>query len=206
MKEANKLIDKAQSTSATEMRIVPVKAPSIYVFSDAAHGKPASPQAGMIAVFGSLSDAPEGCQVLHGNAIDFYSRLSRRVARSTFAAETYVASDAIDRVLLGRKLAEQLFQQHIPVISFTDCQSLVDCLNSSAPACSEQRVLLEVLAIKEAIQIGECTQVRYVSSATQLADGLTKPNRAEQLVKFLRDNTVELSYNKTAPKKIEVEF
>ena len=55
----------------------------------------------------------------------------------------------------------------------TDCKSLYDLVSRTAPpACSEFRTLLQAKLIKEHLQNG--VQIRWVPSAAQLADALTK--------------------------------
>ena len=55
----------------------------------------------------------------------------------------------------------------------TDCKSLYDLISRTAPpACSEFRTQLQAKLIKEHLQNG--VQIRWVPSAAQLADALTK--------------------------------
>ena len=72
--------------------------------------------------------------------------------------------------------------QHECDLAITDCKSLYDLVTKTAPPqCSEFRVQLVARAIKETIKEG--IQVRWVHSAAQLADALTKSMES----KFLRE-------------------
>ena len=71
-----------------------------------------------------------------------------------------------------QKLVKQLPKEHESIIT-TDCKSLYDLVSRTAPpSCSEFRTLLQAKLIKEHIHNG--IQIRWVPSAAQIADALTK--------------------------------
>jgi hypothetical protein len=65
-----------------------------------------------------------------------------------------------------------------------DCKSLYDLLQkTSVPQCSEYRTLLEALVIRDRLREG--VVVKWVHSAAQMADALTKEMDATILRSFL---------------------
>ena len=70
------------------------------------------------------------------------------------------------------QLAQKLPKHHQAIIT-TDCKSLYDLISRTAPpACGEFRTQLQTKLIKEHISNG--IQIRWVPSAAQMADALTK--------------------------------
>ena len=122
-------------------------------------------------------------------------RKIQRVVTSTLSAETTAMAAALDQLAWFRlfwawlmdpnvqwRRPEEALSKLEPAISaptiqeqrdlaITDCKSLFDLINRTAPPCSEFRVSV-ARAIKEAIEEG--IQVRWVHSGAQLADALTK--------------------------------
>lgn len=77
-------------------------------------------------------------------------------------------------------------------LAVTDCKSLYDLVTRTAPpACSEFRVQLVAKAIKEALAEG--IRLRWVHSAAQLADALTKAMDARFLRETLKLGSYKLS-------------
>ena len=67
-----------------------------------------------------------------------------------------------------------------------DCKSLLDLLQkTAAPSCSEYRTLLEALVVKDRLQEG--IVVKWVHSAAQMADSLTKDMDTTVLRTFLQN-------------------
>ena len=62
----------------------------------------------------------------------------------------------------------------------TDCRSLYDALQRLSASLQEKRVLLDLVSIREACggNLGSSSSVRWVPGQHQLADGLTKPDKA----------------------------
>lgn len=83
--------------------------------------------------------------------------------------------DEEDQVPESHKLSEflkQLPEDQSSIIS-TDCKSLYDLVSRTAPpACTEFRTSLQAKLIKEQLALG--IQIRWVPSAAQIADCLTK--------------------------------
>ena len=128
----------------------------------------------------------------------------QRVVTSTLSAETTALAASLDQLSWIRlfwswlkdpktcwKHPEKGLENADPAIAvptmnhdfaITDCKSLFDLVSKTAtPSCSEFRVQLVARAIKETLK--ENISLRWVHSAAQLADALTKAMEA----KFLRE-------------------
>ena len=103
------------------------------------------------------------------------SRKIRRVVKSTLAAETLAAADAIDNAYyLGQILSQVLFdnKKEIPIELYVDNKSLYDNV-FSVKNVAEKRLRIDIAAIKELVT-DEKLNVNWVETKYQLADGLTK--------------------------------
>ena len=69
------------------------------------------------------------------------------------------------------KLIEALRKDQQAIIT-TDCKSLFDLINRTAPACAEFQTMLPAKLIKEHLQHG--IKIRWVPSGAQIADALSK--------------------------------
>ena len=142
----------------------------IIVYSDASHANLPNgvSSAGGFIIF--LADNK-------GNVCPLYweSRKIRRVVKSTLAAETLAAADAIDNAYyLGEILSEILFRhgKDIPIELYVDNKSLHDNV-FSVKNVAEKRLRIDIAAIKELVT-EEKLNVNWVETKCQLADGLTK--------------------------------
>lgn len=112
------------------------------------------------------------------NVVSWASNKIRRVAHSTFAAETLGCSDAMSSAISCRQLmCELLFNDPrstiIPIIGLVDSRQLYDHINSTKQ-CAEKRIRLDVAEIQEAIQTKEIENIFWVPTQKMLADCLTK--------------------------------
>ena len=120
------------------------------------------------------------------NPLAWSSKKIQRTVNSTLAAETMALPGALDhlswlRLGWGWLVCQQLdwrkpetaLSKLPEAVAIVDCKSLYDLLLKTAtPQCHEFRTLLEALVIKERLSEGVC--VRWVHSAAQLADVMTK--------------------------------
>ena len=103
------------------------------------------------------------------------SRKVKRVVRSTLAAETLAASDAVDNAFyLSKLLSELIFagKKSIPIKVMVDNRSLRDNVYS-VKNVSEKRLRFDIGSIKELVS-QEKIVMQWVPTNNQLADGLTK--------------------------------
>lgn len=170
--EANKCLRKA-CTFESSMYFPELGDSSKYklvVYSDASHaGLPdGSSSAGGFVVF-LVGE--------NGNSSPLYweSKRMRRVVKSTLAAETLAATEAVDMAYyLGNMLSEILYdnERKLPVELYVDNHSLYDNVYS-VKNVSEKRLRIDIAILKEMIQNGEL-KIFWVESKAQLADVLTK--------------------------------
>ena len=138
----------------------------------------------------------------HGSKVSPIVWCSKKIARvvaSTLASETYALSGALDQVswirlhwnwmidplTVWNKPSETL-PQLPPAYAVVDCKSLYDLLQkTTVPQCSEYRTLLEALVIKDRLREG--IVIKWVHSAAQMADALTKEMDTSILKTFLRN-------------------
>ena len=120
-----------------------------------------------------------------------------RVVKSTLSAEAIALGSTIDRLSWIRLFwawlkdpsidwydpTAVLTEQPLATVA-TDCKSVFDLATKTAPpACAEFRTTLECLQIRERLK--EHSRLRWVSSAAQLADCLTKVMDGSALRKAL---------------------
>ena len=100
----------------------------------------------------------------------------KRVARSTFAAETLQCSNAFDHGSALRSLYDEinLSQNRTSLTIKTDCQSLTDHIKKLTSTCSERRLVAELQVLKEAISSGELGAIHHIPTDLMIADGMTK--------------------------------
>jgi hypothetical protein len=112
-------------------------------------------------------------------ALAYKSLKARRVTRSVLAAETLAFSEAYDTAYMYRRILEQLHGLRFPITMLTDSKSLFDVI-TRASYTTEKRIMIDLAAAREAYEREELSDIGLVASENNLADGLTKPNKAAQ--------------------------
>ena len=194
---ANKLLDDAKRFSDTCIRIqsLPIHKVRFLSFSDAAFAtrEKAHSQKGCLIL--ATTDDIEQTRAAPVSPLVWFSN---RVVSSTLASETFALSGALDLLSWTRvhwawlldpavewKTPEITLRRLPPSFAVVDCKSLFDLLQkTSIPQCTEHRTTLEALVIKERLQEG--VLVKWVHSAAQMADSLTKDMDTTVLRSFLR--------------------
>ena len=105
--------------------------------------------------------------------INFKSYKSRRVTRSSMAGEVIAFSDLFDVATTLANELELVFSRKVPVQLFTDSKSLFDFI-SKGSRTSEKRMMLDIAAAREGFKDKTISDVRFVRSSKNIADGLTK--------------------------------
>ena len=149
--------------------------------------------------------------------ISWHSRKLNRMCRSSLSAEAQSAASAIDEVEWTKIFAagmvspyisiadEGVLQMFGPTPALTDAKSLFDSARSVSAGLrlTEKRTAIEVAIVKErlAAMLGE---MKWVNSAQQVADGLTKPGAKDSFSHVLRRGVHSLRFdpNFTAAKKV----
>lgn len=106
------------------------------------------------------------------------SKRTRRIVRSTLAAETLAMVDGIDNAIYLASLYTELMTEKanpisLQIICITDCHSLLDAIMSTKQT-NEKRLRLEISGIKELINNCQIVAVKWIETKSQLADCLTK--------------------------------
>ena len=102
------------------------------------------------------------------------SRKIRRVVKSTLAAETLALIDGAETaVYIGKLIHELSDEANIPIICYTDNKSLVDVLDSTKNV-DDRRLRIDVALLRDMLQRKDISSIRWVSTANQLANSLTK--------------------------------
>eukprot|EP00435_Cladocopium_sp_Y103_P041712 s568_g11.t1 len=197
--QGNRILEEAKKHSSTSIRIqsIPVSDVHFMSFSDAAFAtrEKANSQKGCLIL--ATTKQINEVQSVKVSPITWYSKKIARVVASTLASETYALSGALDLLswtrihwawLINPSLQWQNPEETLaslpPAFAVVDCKSLYDLLQkTSVPQCSEYRTLLEALVIRDRLREGVI--VKWVHSAAQMADALTKDMDATTLRSFL---------------------
>lgn len=105
--------------------------------------------------------------------IHFKSYKSKRIVRSAMAGEVIAFSDLFDvAATLSAELGD-LLGRKIPVQLLTDSKSLFDVI-SKGSRTSEKRTMLDIAAAREGSRDKVISDIGFVRSSQNIADGLTK--------------------------------
>lgn len=105
--------------------------------------------------------------------IAFKSYKAKRICRSAMAAEVIAFSDMFDAAHTLASELQTLTSRITPLQLFTDNKSLFDTI-SRGSRTSEKRLMLDVFAAREGYKTGLISDIGFVRSQFNLADGLTK--------------------------------
>ena len=202
---ANKLLHEAKKHHDVEIIVKPIPLHEFCFmgFSDASFASPSKPDSHsgtiIVGTHQKILDNKQ-CPI---SPLSWGCKKIQRVMTSTLAAETTSLASSLDQMAWMRlfwawlqepgtdwknasealkKLPEAIQVPTLKDIAVTDCKSLFDLTTKTAiPSCAEFRVQLQARAIREALN--EKISLRWVHSAAQLADALTKAMEAS----FLRE-------------------
>ena len=197
--EANKLLHEAKTYKDTKITIksIPLNDLRFVSFSDASFATRANSQSQKGCLIMAASKQIGNWQASEASPLIWYSKKISRVVASTLASEAYALSGSVDLLTWVRihwswichphekwKLPEQCLRQCPEAYAVVDCKSLYDLIQKTTiPSCQEYRTMLEALIIKDRIKEG--IVIKWVHSAAQLADSLTKCMDNTALRQFL---------------------
>lgn len=140
----------------------------IIEFSDSsfANNRELSSQLGHIVFLGDSSNA-----VI---PLSFKSYKARRITRSAMSGEVIAFSDMFDIAIALRQDLERMLNNAVPFHLLTDSKSLFDVI-SKGFRTSEKRMMLDIGAAREAFRDKIISDIGFVRSHLNIADGLTKP-------------------------------
>jgi len=197
--QGNRILADAKKFSDTEIRIksLPPKQVRFISFSDAAFAtrEKAHSQKGCL-ILTTTGDIDQ-LKAAPVSPLIWFSKKINRVVASTLASETYALSGALDLLswtrlhwawilnpFLNWKVPEIALKGLPPALAVVDCKSLFDLLQkTSIPQCTEHRTALEALVIRDRLKEG--VLIKWVHSAAQMADSLTKDMDTTVLRSFL---------------------
>ena len=208
IKKANKLVKKVKSGSESclifrRLQNCTLKQLRVVAYSDASWANmPAmKSQSGQVFCLAGETHANYGTnmfknmETFRGNLIHWRSQRIKRVCRSTFAAETLSAIDAIDQgiylrdMLVGWLNLDKLDEDGRPTIPlqlYSDCNSLCETLEMVEPKATEKRLRLDLTSMKENLDNGTLSAFTWLDTRIQVADVLTKHMDVRSMMKYLR--------------------
>ena len=117
--------------------------------------------------------------------ISFKSYKSRRVTRSVLSAEVIAFADLFDEAYALRSQLEQTLNIAVPMHLMTDSKSLFDIISKGSRTC-EKRIMLDIHSARQAYRAFEISNIGFVRSSNNIADGLTKPKLQKELLNLLQ--------------------
>lgn len=123
--------------------------------------------------------------------IQFKSYKAKRVTRSAMASEVIAFSDMSDYAITLAMELNSLLNKNIPVHLLTDSKCLFDVIAKNSKT-SEKRTMLDIASVREAVREKVISDIGFVRSSRNIADGLTKNMSQKQLFTVLRSGFLEL--------------
>jgi hypothetical protein len=183
----NKIVKHLLESASLTLKYPKMHRSSLHLkaFSDASFGNnvDSSSQLGYI-IF--LCDGKGACAPLV-----FKSYKCRRVTRSVFASELLAFADMIDQAITLRVELSTLLSQDIPLQALTDSKSLFDVMTKRS-ATSERRLMLDIACAQDAWTKQDISDIGFIRSAENIADGLTKQMKQASLLKVLETSQLDV--------------
>ena len=157
----------------------------LVVFCDASHSsksKEISQGGHVIFIADSLGNA---------NILRWQSKKISRICKSTIAAETISLLEAVETAYFLKLLFEDITgRSGMDIICYSDNKSLVQHLKTTNTV-TDFRLRVDISRLREMLDNGEITDVRWVSTDRKLADCLTKSGAsAANLLHVLKTNSI----------------
>ena len=142
------------------------------------------------------------------SVLDWRSRAAKRVVTSTFAAESAAAADGLGLALFLRALIAEVYHGNallptewdedvIPTKIVVDCKSLFDNMCKEASVPDDRWTAIYIAQLRCVVSAGpgrreDRTEMLWVPSRCQLADGLTKKGLGDRIRSLAMDGVVRL--------------
>ena len=196
-----KTLQHVKDTSKLGIRLYPVpidESTVVMAYSDAswANAQGSASQHGQIILLAPATVTEKPC---YGGLIDWKSSRSKRVCRSTLAAEAVSADSAADRLAYVQyALGELVFGvaahrvgPRLRALLATDCKSLYDSVSSPNPTVEDKRSLVNIRSIQEVVSRNT---IHWIPTALQMADSLTKVSAdlRDSLLSWLQKPVIHL--------------
>lgn len=132
-----------------------------------------------------LADETNNCCILQ-----YSSKKSHRVTRSSMAAETLAFVDAFDNAILTKHDLRRLLNLDIPIIMLMDSEALFRILTRSRYT-TERRLEIDIAAAREAYGSRKISNIAWIHSQDNYADDLTKINGNGSLLQLLQTHKID---------------
>ena len=145
-----------------------IESSSIVVYSDASFKNlpDCGSQGGHIVLW---RDSENRCA-----PIQWQSKKIKRIVKSTLAAESLALHDGVDSAFYTKTIIQELLKVDVEIHCRVDNNSLVENVHSSTNVKEDQRLVLDMCALKEMKGREELNSICWVSKDKQLADPITK--------------------------------
>ena len=125
------------------------------------------------------------------NWLQFASYKCKRVVRSVLAGETYAFVDGFDMAYTLRHDLRNIISKDIPLTLVTDSESLFKVIVKSTTT-TERRLMIDVKVAREAYARHDISDVGWLRSHNNPADGLTKIGKCTSLTRLLDTGVLQL--------------
>lgn len=131
------------------------------------------------------------CSGSYACVLAWASNKVRRVVNSTLESETLALLDGLNHSqMLRDELGDILYgsngQNLISILAFTDSKQLYDSVHSTKQV-SDHRLRRDIFSIKERLEVGQISEVRWISNQEMLADPLTKRGACSKKLDLVLD-------------------
>jgi hypothetical protein len=156
-----------------------IDTPRITVYTDStfANCGDKSSQLGFVIL---LTDFNGNCVFL-----DYTSWQSKRIVRFVLRAEMLAFSEGFDRAFAIRHELKSLLSSTVPISVLTDSKGLFDVIVESS-STQERRLMIDVAAAKQAYDCKDTSDIGFIRSPFNIAEGFTKPGICSALVDCLK--------------------
>lgn len=164
----------------------------LFVFVDGsfANNKDLSSQIGYV-IFLANEEETSDSFTINGNILHWSSTKCKRVARSILASEIYAMSNGADITIAINtticKIVAQLGAPSVPVVVCTDSFSSYEFLVKLG-SIKEKRLMINIMALHQAYENHEISDIRWIHGADNPADTMTKSNPNRALEALINDN------------------
>lgn len=170
----------------------------LFTFVDAsfANNKDLSSQIGHVIVLGNETTLlDKDSIIIRGNILHWSSTKCKRITRSVLASEIYAMAYGVDIAIAMRGtinlVMKRLGLPQVPLVACTDSLSLYECLVKLGTT-KEKRLMIDIMALREAYERGELTEIRWINGRDNPADSMTKASSNQALQALIDTNELEL--------------
>lgn len=123
--------------------------------------------------------------------IQFKSYKEKRVTRSAMSGEVIAFGDMSDYAITLAIELSTILSKHVPLLLLTDSKCLFDVVAKNSRT-SEKRTMLDIAAVREAFREKTISDIGFVRSSHNVADGLTNAMSQKLLHQILKTGFLDL--------------